>query len=100
MSHDPTYIPILFHRKMDLVDNSTQVASHTNLIEGSVMGTTDESKTTFAEEKPNPQKIMCGTGKESKKKKQKLYANGNPIEKKRKKGGKEHHRGYVPSRWL
>lgn len=91
-THDLTYIsltPILLHRIMEFVDNSVQVASQAKRIEGSVQGTVDESRTVFAEEEPSPQKKMRRTGKSSKKKKQKLEAEGNVIEKKPRKGRRE-----------
>lgn len=73
---------------MDSVKDSAKQAGQIELGEETVMGTGDESKTQFVQKNGSLQKKMRGTGKVSKKK-QKLGAEGNPIEKKPQVGGRQ-----------
>lgn len=73
---------------MESVEASAQLAGQIDRGEDIVMGTGDESKTQFVEKNGSPQKIMHGTEKKSKKKKQKLDEDGNPIPKKPQVGGR------------
>lgn len=85
-------ISILLHWLVESVDNSTQVASHSEDFEGMVQGTTDESKTVAVEAEPSKkQKKMHWTAKVSKKKKTGAEGNAdqNADENAPKRGGRQ-----------